>query len=94
MRVLYKVRIPAARGSEAVHSGAIREVIRNFAEQTRPEGMWSTVEHDQRTMIAVFDLKHASDLPRLSEPLFQALDASIDAVPVLSADELAAGLAR
>jgi hypothetical protein len=45
-------------------------------------------------MLAVFDLKNVSDLPRLSEPVFQALDAAIDVMPVLSAEELAAGFAH
>jgi hypothetical protein len=44
-------------------------------------------------MIAVFDLKAASDIPRIAEPLFMGLNASVDFMPCMNAEDLKTGLA-
>jgi hypothetical protein len=46
----------------------------------------------QRTMIAVFDMKTAADMPRIAEPLFMGLDATIEFMPCMNAHDLKAGL--
>ncbi len=43
-------------------------------------------------MIVVFDLKTAADMPRIAEPLFMGIDASVDFMPCMNAEDLKTGL--
>ena len=58
----------------------------------KPEAAYFFVDHGKRGGLVVFDIVDATELPRINEPLFAALDASIDITPVLTADELKRGL--
>ncbi len=42
----------------------------------------------------VFDLKDSSDLPRIAEPFFMGLNATVEFTPVMNADDLKAGLGK
>jgi hypothetical protein len=42
----------------------------------------------QRTGILIVDSKDASDLPRIAEPWFLALNASIEAIPARLSEDL------
>ncbi len=46
----------------------------------------------KRTMLAVCDLQAASDIPRIAEPLFMGLDASVEFIPCMNVEELETGL--
>jgi hypothetical protein len=41
-----------------------------------------------------FDLKDVSDLPSIGEPIYQALNASLEYLPVMNPQELEAGLGK
>ena len=45
-----------------------------------------------RTMIAVFDLKVTPDIVRIAEPLFMGINATVEFVPCMNAEELKSGL--
>ncbi|MDB5461110.1 MAG: hypothetical protein JWO72_2851 [Caulobacteraceae bacterium] len=92
MRVLMKVQIPVEAGNEGVKSGVLPQTIREFADAAKPEAMYFTVADGMRTMFAVIDMATTADMPRLGEPLFLKLNASIEATPCMNAQELAAGL--
>lgn len=93
MRVLFKMKLSGARSTEAIRDGEMRPLMKNFVEQTSPEGIWFVLEHGQRTMLAIFDLKQPGDMPGICEPLFQVFDAEIDVTPALTAEDVAAALA-
>jgi hypothetical protein len=44
-------------------------------------------------MLAVFDLKASADIPRIAEPLFMGLSASVEFIPCMNPEELKTGLA-
>jgi hypothetical protein len=92
MRMMMRVQIPTEAGNEAIKSGALPEVIRKTIETIRPEAAYFTTMDGQRTMIAVFDMKAASDMPRLAEPMFMGLNAKVDFMPCMNADDLKSGL--
>jgi hypothetical protein len=87
------MKLSGARSTEAIRSGGLRPVMKNFVEQTSPEGIWFTMEHGHRTMLAIFDLNQPGDMPRICEPLFQTFDAEIDVTPALTAEDVATALA-
>jgi hypothetical protein len=93
MRMLMKVRVPTEVGNRAIKDGTLPDIIRKTLESVQAEAAYFTTMDGHRTMIAVFDLKAASDMPRIAEPLFVALTASIDFMPCMNAEDLKTGLA-
>ena len=47
-----------------------------------------------RTALIFFDMKDSSDIPSAAEPFFMALDAQISFEPVMTADDMRAGIAK
>jgi hypothetical protein len=92
MRMMMKVHIPVEVGNAAVKSGALPKVIEETLARIKPEAVYFTTMDGERTMIAVFDMKSVSDMPPIAEPLFMTLDAAVDFMPCMNADDLKGGL--
>jgi len=92
MRVLMKVQLPTEGGNRAIKDGTLPNVIRKTLETVQAEAAYFTTMDGHRTMIAVFDMKATSDMPKIAEPLFMGLNASVEFMPCMNADELKAGL--
>jgi hypothetical protein len=93
MRMLMKAQIPTDAGNRGIKDGSLPGAIRNFMEMAKPEAAYFATMDGLRTMIAVFDLKALPDMVRIGEPIFAAVDASIEFMPCMNADELKSGLA-
>jgi hypothetical protein len=63
MRMLMKVQIPTEAGSKGIKDGTLPDVIRKTLESLHPEAADFTTMGGQRTMIAVFDMIAAADMP-------------------------------
>jgi hypothetical protein len=94
MRLMMTFTIPVERGNEAAKDGTILKAIENVIEATNAEGSYFTLIDGQRAGYIVFEEADQARLPELSEPMFAALDAAIDVVPVLTLDDLKRGLSR
>jgi hypothetical protein len=90
--MLWKVQIPVESGNEAVKAGTVGKTIQDFAEAAKPEAMYFTLADGWRTVYAVVDMAAASDMVRLGERFFLELDASVELIPCMNAQELMAGL--
>ena len=72
-----------------VKSGpAMQELIEQVLGDVRPEAVYFTVADGQRTVFMVADIEEASDLVRLCEPLWLAVEADVDLYPVMTAEDL------
>ncbi|HEV8550566.1 MAG TPA: hypothetical protein VGQ57_16085 [Polyangiaceae bacterium] len=94
MRTFVKVQVPVERGNKAIVEGTIGKVIGDFMERAKPEAAYFGAEAGKRTAYFVVDVKQASDVPALFEPLFVSLDASIELSPIMNAEELKQGLSQ
>jgi hypothetical protein len=92
MRMLMKAQLPTEAGNRAIKDGTLPDIIKKALETVQAEAAYFTTMDGHRTMIAVFDMKAASDMPRIAEPLFMALNASIEFMPCMNADDLKTGL--
>jgi hypothetical protein len=92
MRMLMKAQIPAEGGNRGIKDGSLPEAIRKFTEMAKPEAAYFTTMDGLRTMIAVFDLKAQPDIVRIAEPLFMSVNAAVEFMPCMNADELKSGL--
>lgn len=92
MRMMMKVQLPTDDGNRAIKDGSLPQMIREMLETTKAEAAYFTTMDGYRTMIAVFDLKTTPDMVRIAEPLFMGINASVEFLPCMNADELKSGL--
>jgi len=94
MRMMMRVSVPVERGNEAIQDGTLGQLMQTALQEAKAEAAYFTATDGMRTGYIFFDLQHASDIPRICEPLFQGLDAGIDLSPVMTPDDLKAGLGK
>ncbi len=92
MRMMMKVTFPVEVGNRAIKDGSLAKIVEATLGKLKPEAVYFAADHGVRGMMAFFDLKDASDVPVISEPLFMGLDATVDLVPVMNRDDLMKGL--
>ena len=94
MRTLMKVKIPTKAGNEAIKNGSLPEIVGKALTGLNAEAAYFTSEDGIRTALIFFDMKDSSDIPSAAEPFFMALDAQISCEPVMTADDMRAGIAK
>jgi hypothetical protein len=87
MRFLVKVSFPVEAGNAAAKKDGFK-VIQTILEQQRPEAAYFVAEGGRRTGILIMDIKEASEIPRIAEPWFLALNASVEATPAMLPEDL------
>ena len=93
MRILMRVAIPVDAGNEAIVNGKLMSVVQTFTEQHKPEAAYFYADDNgQRCCAMVLDMKDASEIPVIAEPLFAGLNARLQLLPVMNADDLKKGL--
>src|SRR5439155_27066772 len=86
MRFLIKVSIPVEAGNAAAKDGF--KVIQTILEQQKPEAAYFIADGGRRTGILIINMTDASEIPRIAEPWFLALNASVDATPAMTPEDL------
>ena len=89
MRFLVKVNIPVDAGNEAAKAGKLGTTIQSILADLKPEAVYFTDDHGQRTGFLFLDMQDASQIPAIAEPWFLAFHASIEIHPVMVPDDLA-----
>ena len=92
MRMMLKIMIPTEAGNEAIEDGSLPKVIEAAMGKLNPEAAYFLVEDGLRTAMMFFDMHDASDIPGIVEPLFMGIDAELELLPVMDADDLRKGL--
>ncbi len=94
MRTMLTVRMPVEAANAAVEDGRLGKVIAATMERLKPEAAYFTAVGGDRGGYIVFDLKHPSDIPSICEPFFVELGAKIELTPVMTPEDVQAGLAK
>lgn len=92
--MMARISIPVEAGNRAVSDGSIGSLVQSTAERWKPEAMYFTSFEAKRTAYVFFDLPDSSDIPAFAEPFFTGLDAELEFLPVMNAEDLQAGLSR
>ncbi len=87
MRFLVKVSFPVEAGNAAAKKNGFK-VIQKILKEQKPEAAYFIADGGRRTGILIIDMEDASDLPRIAEPWFLALNASIEATPAMITEDL------
>lgn len=91
MRMMVTIRVPVEAGNRAIKDGSLPRIIQQVTERIRPESAYFFVEAGRRTMRAVFDLDQTHQMVPSFEPALLGLEAEIELIPVMTAEELATG---
>jgi hypothetical protein len=94
MRMLMRWRLGVTETNEAIRSGRIAEINKRLDELTKPEAQYFCTEGGTRTGYVFFDLADPSDIPPITELLFQELNATVEFFPTMDAAQLGAGLEK
>jgi hypothetical protein len=94
MRVMMKVSIPVEMGNRAFSDGSLQNTVMGFIESARPESSYFVTGRNGRTAYFFYDLKDSSSLPSIVEPFFSSLNASVEIVPAMNAEDLRTGIER
>jgi hypothetical protein len=84
--------IPTETGNHAIKDGSLQKSLEAIMGKLKPEAAYFFPEHGLRSAMMIFDMKDASEIPAIAEPLFAGLNARIQLQPVMNADDLKKGL--
>src|SRR6266700_2438560 len=87
MRFLVKVSFPVEAGNAAAKKDGFK-VIQTILEQQKPEAAYFIADGGRRTGILIINMADASEIPGIAEPWFLALNASVDATPAMTPEDL------
>lgn len=93
MRVMLRAHLDTASANEAIKTGRLPEIMRELTARLEPEAAYFGPGDGVRTCTFVFDMQDSSEMPVISEPLFQELGARLECCPVMNAEDLRRGLA-
>ena len=88
MRFLLKANIPVEAGNAAAKAGNLGGTIQAILADLKPEAVYFTDDHGQRTAFIFLDMQDASHIPAMAEPWFLAFNASVEIHPVMVPEDL------
>lgn len=88
MRMMLRWTVPVEKGNQAIADGSLQRTLNGMAEKLKPEAAYFWPEDGKRAGMMIIDMADASEIARNAEPLFTQLNASVQFVPVMNADDL------
>lgn len=88
MRFIAHVVFPVGTFNAAMRDGSAGKKIGRILEETKPEAAYFTSKGGARGGYVIYNISHASELPRLAEPWFLSFDASIEFMPAMIPEDL------
>ncbi len=93
MRTMLRWTVPVGRGNEAIKDGSLEKTMQALAELLKPEAAYFYAEDGERAGMMVFDMSDPAEIPQIAEQLFMNLEAAVQFIPVMNADDLQRALA-
>ncbi len=94
MRMMLRWTVPVERGNETIKDGSLARTIESLMEELKPEAAYFWPEDGERAGMMVFDMADPTQIPQIAEPLFLNLEAAVEFVPVMNADDLRTALEK
>lgn len=94
MRIMLHVALDTETSNRMVLDGTLGPTVEGILEKLKPEAVYAHPWNGRRALTLIVDAPDGATLPSLAEPFWLQLGATVEAVPVMNAEELAAGLAR
>ncbi len=94
MRMMLRWTVPVERGNETIKDGSLARTLETLLQELRPEAAYFWPEDGKRAGMMVFDMADPTQIPQIAEPLFLNLDAAVEFLPVMNADDLKTALEK
>ena len=94
MRMMLKIKIPTESGNRALKDGSLPKLFESLTHKLKPEASYFIAEDGLRCAMFFFDMQDVSQIPGIAEPLFSGLNAELQLVPAMNADDLRKGLTK
>ena len=94
MRMMLRWTVPVEKGNETIKDGSLAATVEALMEELKPEAAYFWPENGERGGMIVFDMVDSAQIPVIAEPLFMNVDAAVEFIPVMNADDLKAALAK
>ena len=92
MRMMLKILVPTEAGNDAVKDGSLAKLLADTIRKLNAEASYFVAQDGLRCALIFFDMKDSAELPTIAEPLFMGLNAEVEVVPAMNADDLKKGL--
>jgi hypothetical protein len=95
MRMMVRFDLPTTEEVNAkIRDGSIGQTMGTMLDNLQPEAAYFCPRDGKRGGYLVFNMEEESELVTKLEPLWLQMKATVEIVPVMSADDLRAGLQR
>ena len=94
MRVLLNIDFDTEKSNEVIRAGRMGKTLQRILTDLKPEAAYAYPLNGRRGMTIIVDAPDGAILPSLAEPFWLELNAQVEALPCMNADELAEGLSR
>lgn len=91
MRMLLKAVFDTDAANEVIGSGRGAEATGQIVERLQPEAFYAFGEDGQRAILLVFDMADPSQIPVLTERMYQQGKAKITLTPCMNLEDLQKG---
>ena len=88
MRMMIKFSFPVEAGNDAIRSGKLQKVFQQLADDLKPEAAYFFPNGGERSGFFVVEMRESSQVAEIAERFFFGLNAKIEMVPVMAADDL------
>jgi hypothetical protein len=92
MRVMIRFSFPVNSGNAAIRSGKVEKVFQQLIDDVKPEAAYFHAVHGDRGGFFIVNMQESSQVAEIAERLFFGLDAKIELIPVMNAEDLRKGL--
>ena len=94
MRMMLRWTVPVEKGNETIRDGSLARTIQTLLEELEPEAAYFWPENGERAGMIVFDMADTTQIPQIAEPLFMNVDAAVEFLPVMNANDLKEALEK
>ena len=94
MRMMLKFTLPVEKGNAAFKDGSLGKTIETLMAKLKPEAAYFAPTNGKRSGMIFFDFADPSQIVEIAEPLFHNLNAEVEIVPVMNAEDLKKGFGR
>jgi hypothetical protein len=88
MRVMVKFALPVDAGNSALRTGKLDKVSQQLVDELKPEAAYFFPEGGERAGLFVLDIQDSSQVAETAERFFFGVNAQVEIVPVMNAEDL------
>lgn len=87
MKFLARVTLNTEAGNAFCRDKEMNRKMETIMSDVRPETVYFGIENGVRTMFCVINVENSWDLPKIAEPFWLGLKATVDFIPIMTQEE-------